>query len=140
LRFEIEKELIEGSIEVKDLPKIWNAKFEEYFGIKVPKDSQGVLQDVHWSGGSIGYFPTYALGNLYSAQIFDAAKKDILNLEKEFASGNFQHFREWLRNKVHIHGKTFSANGLMLEITGEQLNSKYFIEYLREKYSKIYNL
>ncbi|KKQ11895.1 MAG: Carboxypeptidase Taq [Candidatus Moranbacteria bacterium GW2011_GWE1_36_7] len=140
LRFEIEKDLIEGTIEAKDLPKIWNSKMKEYLGVNVPNDASGILQDVHWSGGSIGYFPTYALGNLYSAQIFDAAKKDILNLEKEFALGNFEHFREWLRNKIHIHGKTFSANGLIKEITGEELNSKYFIDYITDKYKNIYEL
>lgn len=140
LRFEIEKDLIEGTIEAKDLPKIWNSKFKEYFGINVPNDASGVLQDVHWSGGGIGYFPTYALGNLYSAQIFNAANRDILNLEKEFAKGNFQHFRNWLKNNIHIHGKTYSANGLMKEITGEELNSKYFIDYITNKYTKIYDL
>ena len=82
LRFEIEKELIEGSIEVEDLPKIWNAKMKEYLGVKVPDDVSGVLQDVHWSGGSIGYFPSYTLGNLYAAQFWSAAKKDMLNLGK----------------------------------------------------------
>ncbi|MDD5463792.1 MAG: carboxypeptidase M32 [Candidatus Moranbacteria bacterium] len=140
LRFEIEKDLIEGTIEVEDLPKIWNSKMKEYLGVDVLNDAVGILQDVHWSGGSIGYFPTYALGNLYSAQIFNAAKKDILNLEKEFSLGKFEHFREWLRNKIHIHGKTFSANGLIEEITGEQLNSKYFIDYITDKYKNIYEL
>lgn len=140
LRFEIEKDLIEGTIEVEDLPKIWNSKMKEYLGIDVPNDASGVLQDVHWSGGSIGYFPTYALGNLYSAQIFNSAKRDILNLEKEIAAGKFEHFREWLRGNIHIHGKAYSANGLMKEITGEELNSKYFIDYITNKYTNIYEL
>lgn len=140
MRFEIEKELIEGSIEVEDLPKIWNAKMKEYFGIKVPNDALGVLQDTHWSGGGIGYFPTYALGNLYAAQFYQTAKKDILNLEKKIASGEFGHLREWLREKIHIHGKMFSADGLVREVTGEPLTSQYFIDYLKEKYGEIYGI
>lgn len=140
LRFEIEKELIEGSTEVEDLPKIWNAKMKEYFGIKVPNDSVGVLQDTHWSGGGIGYFPSYTLGNLYAAQFYQTAKKDILNLEKEIAAGEFKHLREWLREKIHIHGKMFSADQLVREVTGEPLTSQYFIDYLKEKYGEIYNI
>lgn len=140
LRFEIEKELIEGSIEVEDLPKIWNAKMKEYLGINVPRDAEGVLQDVHWSGGGIGYFPTYALGNLYAAQFYNTAKKDILNLEKEIATGEFGHLREWLRKKIHIHGKMYSADELVREVTGEPLTSQYFIDYLKKKYGEIYKI
>ena len=140
LRFEIEKELIEGSIEVEDLPKIWNAKMNEYLGVKVPNDANGVLQDVHWSGGGVGYFPSYALGNLYAAQFFQAAKKDLIDLEKEIAAGEFGHLREWLRQKIHIHGKMFSADGLVREVTGEPLTSQYFIDYLKKKYGEIYDL
>ena len=140
LRFEIEKELIEGSIEVEDLPKIWNAKMKEYLGVKVPSDANGVLQDVHWSGGGIGYFPSYTLGNLYAAQFYNTAKKDIINLEKEIAAGEFGHLRQWLRKKIHIHGKMYSADGLVREVTGEPLTSQYFIDYLKEKYGEIYKI
>jgi len=140
MRFEIEKELIDGSIEAEDLPKIWNAKFQEYFGIKVPSDSLGVLQDVHWSGGLIGYFPTYALGNFYSAQFYQTAKKDIKDLEDKFSKGQFGQFREWLKANIHIHGKLYSANELVKKVTGENLNSKYFIDYIENKYSEIYNI
>lgn len=140
LRFEIEKELIEGSIAVEDLPEIWNQKFKEYFGIKVPNDAMGVLQDVHWSTGAIGYFPTYTLGNLYSAQFYETAKRDVLNFEKEIKKGQFGHILEWLRKNIHIHGKLFSAEELVEKVTGEKLTSKYFINYLEEKYSEIYKL
>ena len=140
MRFEIEKELLDGSIEAEDLPKIWNNKVNEYFGIKVPNDSLGVLQDVHWSGGLIGYFPTYALGNFYSAQFYQAAKKDIKDLEGKFSKGQFGQFREWLKENIHIHGKMYSASELVKRVTGENLNSKYFIDYIKEKYSKIYNI
>ena len=140
LRFEIEKDLIEGSIAAEDLPKIWNDKFKEYFGIKVSSDKSGVLQDVHWSGGMIGYFPTYTLGNLYAAQFYASAKRDILNLEKEIRKGQFGHILAWLRKNIHIHGKLFSADVLAEKVTGEKLASKYFIEYIEKKYSKIYNI
>ncbi|MCX6762923.1 MAG: carboxypeptidase M32 [Candidatus Moranbacteria bacterium] len=140
LRFEIEKELIEGSIEVEDLSKIWNAKVKEYLGIKVPSDASGVLQDTHWSGGGIGYFPSYTLGNLYAAQLFNTAKKDLINLEKEISIGQFGHLREWLREKIHIHGKMYSADGLVREVTGEPLTSQYFIDYLKKKYGEIYKI
>jgi len=140
LRFEIEKELIEGSIEVEDLPKIWNAKMKEYLGVKVPNDAMGVLQDTHWSGGGIGYFPSYTLGNLYAAQLYNTAKKDILNLEKEIMSGEFGHLRQWLRKKIHIHGKMYSAERLVREVTGEPLTSKYFVDYLKKKYGDIYKI
>jgi carboxypeptidase Taq len=139
MRFEIEKELLDGSIEVEDLPKIWNAKVKEYFGIKVPKDSLGVLQDVHWSAGLIGYFPTYLLGNLYSAQFYQAAKRDIEDLEEKFSKGEFDHFRQWLRKNIHMHGKLYSADELVKKVTGEKLNGKYFADYLKNKYVDIYN-
>ena len=112
----------------------------EYLGVKVPNDANGVLQDVHWSGGGVGYFPSYALGNLYAAQFFQAAKKDLIDLEKEIAAGEFGHLREWLRQKIHIHGKMFSADGLVREVTGEPLTSQYFIDYLKKKYGEIYDL
>lgn len=140
LRFEIEKELVEGSIEVDDLPKIWNDKFKEYFGLEVPDDSLGVLQDVHWSGGSIGYFPTYTLGNLYSAQFYSASKRDIPDLEEQITKGEFTDFLQWLRKNIHIHGKLYTARDLVMQVTGEPLKSQYFMDYLKKKYSEIYNL
>ncbi|MFA7319656.1 MAG: carboxypeptidase M32 [Parcubacteria group bacterium] len=140
LRFEIEKDLIEGVIAVEDLPRIWNDKFKEYFGLKVPSDALGVLQDVHWSGGMIGYFPTYTLGNLYASQFYATAEKEIINLEKEIKKGHFEHLLNWLRKNIHIHGKMFSAEKLVEKVTGEKLSSQYFIDYLRNKYSKIYEL
>lgn len=140
LRFEIEKALIEGTIEAEDLPKIWNERVKELLGLDVPNDALGVLQDVHWSGGSIGYFPTYTLGNLYSAQFYKTAKRDILNLEDEIAKGELGHLRKWLRDKIHIHGKFYSADKLVLNVTGEKLTSRYFTEYLTKKYEEIYKL
>lgn len=138
IRFEIEKELIEGTLEVKDVPQVWNRKYKEYLGIEVPNDAQGVLQDVHWSHGSFGYFPTYTLGNLYAAQLFTQAKKEIPDLETKFARGEFAPLLVWLREKIHIHGKRFTAGALIEEITGKPLSSTYFTAYLEEKYTEIY--
>ena len=138
LRYEIEKALIEGKLAVQDLPKVWNEKMKDYLGITPACDADGVLQDVHWSGGGIGYFATYTLGNLYSAQIFNTAKKEIPNLEEEIEKGNIKVLREWLREKIHKHGKMFTTEEIIKQVTGETLNPKYFIEYIRNKFSKIY--
>ena len=140
IRFEIEKALIEGLIEVKDLPSYWNLKYKEYLGIEVPDDSSGVLQDIHWSHGSFGYFPTYSLGSFYAAQFWVQAKKEIEELENEIEKGNMKPLLDWLREKVHRHGKFYSAEELCIEITGEKLNFKYFMDYASIKYSKLYDL
>lgn len=140
IRFEIEKEMIEGSLDLRQLPKIWRSKMKDYLGIDVPSDSMGVLQDVHWSCGYIGYFPTYSFGNLYAAQFHAAMAKDIANLPDMIAAGELQVAREWLRKHVHVHGKTFGARDLVRRVTSEELNSRYFNEYIQEKYSKIYRL
>lgn len=140
LRFEIEKALIEGEIMVEDLPRVWNAKMKELLGLDVPDDSLGVLQDVHWSGGAIGYFPTYSLGNLYSAQFFAAAQRAIPGLEKSMAQGDFSGLLRWLHENIHEHGKMYSARDLVVRATGEALNSRYFTEYLSRKFGEIYEL
>lgn len=140
IRFEIEKALIEGSIEVKDLPATWNKKYKEYLGIDVPSDSKGVLQDIHWSHGSFGYFPTYSLGSFYAAQFFAKAKQEIAGLEQEIEKGNLAPLLKWLREKVHKYGKYYSAEDLCINITGEKLNFKYFMDYAVHKYTGIYGL
>lgn len=140
LRFEIERAMIEGEIDVEDLPRIWNGKMKESLGLDVPDDSLGVLQDVHWSFGGIGYFPTYSLGNLYSAQFFAAARRALPSLDDEMARGDFGSLLKWLRQNIHVHGKFYSAQELAKHATGEKLNSKYFSEYITKKYSEIYEL
>ncbi len=140
LRFEIERALIEGHIAVEDLPRIWNSKMKELLTVDVPDDSLGVLQDVHWSGGMIGYFPTYSLGNLYSAQFFAAARRDIPALDDEMARGHFASLLKWLRENIHVHGKRYSAQELAKKATGEKLNSKYFTDYISKKYGEIYEI
>ena len=140
IRFEIEKALIEGTIEVKDLPSYWNKKYKEYLGLDVPNDTKGVLQDIHWSHGSFGYFPTYSLGSFYAAQFFKQATKELPGLENEIEKGNMKPLLEWLREKVHKHGKYYSAEELCINITGEKLNFKYFMDYAVDKYSHLYAL
>ena len=138
IRFEIEKSLIEGTIEVRDLPSVWNAKYKEYMGVHVPSDAQGVLQDIHWSHGSFGYFPTYSLGSFYAAQFFAQAKKDIPELSTKIENGELNPLLDWLRNKIHQHGKTYTSDELCKMVTGETLNSDYFLKYAEEKYRNLY--
>ena len=140
IRYEIEKALIEKSIKVADLPEVWNAKYKEYLGVEVPNDKKGVLQDIHWSHGSIGYFPTYSLGSFYAAQFFAQAKKEIPGLTEQIEQGNNMNLLKWLRDKIHQHGRFYDANVLCEKVTGEKLNFKYFMEYVNEKYGAIYDL
>ncbi|OGY81630.1 MAG: hypothetical protein A3F54_01020 [Candidatus Kerfeldbacteria bacterium RIFCSPHIGHO2_12_FULL_48_17] len=140
LRFEIERDLIEGTIAVRDLPEIWNAKTKEYLGLTPKNDAEGVLQDIHWSQGGFGYFPSYILGNLYAAQLYARASQEMQNLETEIALGHFEHLLNWLRKKVHRHGKKYDPQELMMQATGEGLRSSYFIRYIEKKYADIYQL
>ncbi len=140
IRYEIEKDLITGKIDVKDLPEIWNTKYEEYLGIRPAKDSEGVLQDVHWSDGSFGYFPSYALGNIYGLQFLNVMIEDIPKVYSEIEKGELTEIKAWLKANIHRYGQVYKPMDLLKKVTGEELNSKYFIEYLREKYSNIYNL
>ncbi|MGE4378718.1 MAG: carboxypeptidase M32 [Candidatus Izemoplasmatales bacterium] len=137
LRYDIERMMISGEITVDELPKVWNDKMEEYLGIRPSNDSDGVLQDVHWSGGMIGYFPTYALGTAYSSQIYNTMKKelDIANLIKE---NKISKINEWLKEKLHKYGSSKTPKELLLMITNEEFNPQYYIDYLKEKYSELY--
>lgn len=140
IRYELEKGLIGGEIEVKDLPKVWNEKMEEYLGVTPPTDTLGVLQDVHWSHGGFGYFPSYSLGNLYAAQILNTILKQNPNFFEEIEAGNFSSIREWLRENIHQYGKLYTPDELIQKVTGEALNADYLVSYLEEKYSNIYNI
>ena len=140
IRYEIEKGLIEGSIKVKDLPSIWNEKYYSYLGVKVPNDSNGILQDIHWSHGSFGYFPTYTIGSFYAAQFFNKASIDINEIDKKILNGDTTELLKWLRDNIHQHGEKYDAKDLCKRITGEELNFKYFMDYVTKKYSAIYNL
>ena len=140
IRYEIEKQLINGDIEVEDLPRVWNEKYKEYLGIEPGNDSQGVLQDIHWSDGSFGYFPSYALGNLYGAQFLNKMKQDIPNLYQDLEKGNLISIFQWLKENIHKHGAVYEPGELIKKVTGEELTAKYFIDYLNTKFSSIYNL
>ncbi|MDT8719053.1 carboxypeptidase M32 [Clostridium sp. 19966] len=139
IRYEIEKDLINGRVKVQDLPKVWNAKYKEYLGVEPSNDAEGVLQDVHWSDGSFGYFPSYALGNLYGAQFLNKLTKDIPNIFKDIEAGNLSTLHTWLKDNIHCYGAVYEPQELIKKVTGEELKAKYFIDYLKEKYGKIYN-
>jgi carboxypeptidase Taq len=140
LRFDMENLIINGDVDVNDIPKLWNEKMQEYFGITPQDDSEGVMQDVHWSFGGFGYFPSYAMGNLYGAQIMEQAEKDIPDLWEKVKKGEFLVLKEWLNKKVHQHGRYYDPEDLIKVITGESLSPDPFMNYLEAKYSEIYNL
>lgn len=140
LRLELEIALAEGSLEVKDLPEAWNARMQEYLGIVPPDDRLGVLQDVHWSAGLIGYFPTYALGNLVSAQLWEVIHRDLPDLESRIARGEFADLLAWLREKIHQHGAKFEPQDLIQRVTGSPITPEPYLRYLTAKYGEIYGL
>jgi carboxypeptidase Taq len=140
IRYEIEKELINGRITVAELKDLWNKKYKEYLGVEPKTDSEGILQDMHWSDGSFGYFPSYALGNLYGAQMFYKLLEEKPNVMEAVKEGNFIEITNWLKEKVHIHGSLYTPGEIIKNITGEELNPKYFIDYLKNKYYKIYDV
>jgi carboxypeptidase Taq len=141
LRFELELALLSGDLTVSDLPTAWNERFEALFGLTVPTDSLGCLQDIHWSFGGIGYFPTYTLGNLYAAQLMDAARRDLgIALEDEFRCGEFGRLKGWLTERIHKHGQRFRAGRLCQSATGAPLSPKPFLSYLNEKFGSLYGV
>lgn len=140
IRYEIEKDLMSGKIKVKDIPNVWNKKYKDYLGIEPPNNKLGVLQDIHWFSGYWGYFPIYILGNLYAAQIYNKLQSDIPDYKELVRTGRWEDILEWFKEKIFIHGSTYNSQELIYLITDEKLNSDYFIKYLREKYTDIYNL
>ncbi|MFA9560536.1 carboxypeptidase M32 [Evansella sp. AB-rgal1] len=140
LRYELEKALINGDLEVKDLPTAWNDKMEQFFGIRPAHDGEGVLQDVHWSGGSFGYFPSYALGYVYAAQLKNAMDKEIPNYDDLLREGNLSPIKDWLTEHVHQYGKSKLPLEIIKEVTGEGVNPDYLIKYLEEKYRNVYQI
>ena len=140
IRFEIEADLIEGDIAVADLPEAWNAKYEEILGLTPPDDRRGVLQDIHWSDGYFGYFPTYTLGNLISLQLWQKLSEDLPDLEVQISRGEFGELVGWLNEKIHRHGGKYEPMDLLNRVTGEDLSAKPYLDYLTDKYSEIYGL
>jgi carboxypeptidase Taq len=140
LRLELEIALMEGSLEVEELPEAWNARMQDYLGITPPDDKHGVLQDVHWSSGYIGYFPTYALGNLIASQLWDCLEKDIPDLRDQIREGQFGDLLDWLRQNIHQHGKKFGPQELVERVTGSKIEPSSYLRYLWEKYGEIYGI
>lgn len=140
LRLELEIGMVDGTMKVKDLPEIWNTKMKEYLGITPANDAQGVLQDIHWSGGSIGYFSTYALGNLVSAQLWEKINKDIKDLDEQIRKGKFDELLGWLHEKIHVYGHKYDPQDLVQKVTGSKIDSAAYVRYLTRKYSDIYGL
>jgi carboxypeptidase Taq len=140
LRLEIEIALMEGKVEVKDLPEIWNAKMEDYLGIVPPTDSEGVLQDIHWSFGGIGYFSTYALGNLISAQLWEKMLAEMPNMPDQIRKGEYAELLEWLVTNIHRHGRKYEPQELVQRVTGSKIDADPYMRYLKTKYGEIYGL
>ncbi len=135
LRFELEQEIVEGRVALRELPQRWNEKMWDYLGVEVPDDGHGVLQDVHWSGGSIGYFPTYLIGTVASVQIWEAARRDLPQLDEQIGRGEFAPLREWLGEHVHALGRKFSPQETLRRATGSTLAAGPYLDYLRRTYA-----
>ena len=140
LRFELERAMIAGSVALEDLPEAWNARMREYLGVAVPSDAEGVLQDVHWSGGDIGYFATYALGNLIGAQLWERARRDLPDLDAQLAAGDGSALRSWLGSHVHRFGRTYPPRELVARVVGGPIAVQPFLDYLNAKLRPIYGL
>jgi carboxypeptidase Taq len=139
IRYELEKNLIAGDLSVADIPAWWNENYAKWLSVEVPDDKRGCLQDVHWSHGSFGYFPTYSLGSFYAAQLFSAAEDQVPTLHNEVGAGNTGPLLEWLHDRVHHHGRRYTSEELSFKATGKTLDINYFLSYLLDKYRNIYN-
>jgi len=140
IRYEIEKMIFNEGLQAKDLPKVWNEKYEQYLGVTPPNNAEGVLQDVHWSGGAFGYFPSYSLGNMYAAQFMNTLEQDMPDVWAKVEAGNLHPIRDWLAERIYQFGKMKSPSELVQDITNEALNPQYLVEYLKKKYKDIYRL
>lgn len=141
LRYNIERDVIAGNLDVNDIPARWNNDMKNFLDIDVPDDTRGCLQDIHWSFLAIGYFPTYLLGAMMAAQLAHYCKQDLPDMESMVENGEFTEIRKWLTSKVHVHGKRYkSLDELLMAEVGEPLNSRYFIDNLTEKYSELYTV
>ena len=140
LRYEIEKKIFNEDLAVEDLPKLWNSMFEEWFGLEVPNDTKGCLQDIHWSMGAFGYFPTYTLGNLYASQLLQAMSNDLGDIDTIIESGDWSSLLDWLRPRIHLEGSKWTPSELIENATGMPPSPEPFLNYVEEKYSNLYNL
>lgn len=140
IRYEIEKQIFQGTVKAKDLKDLWNKKYKEYLGVTPKHDTEGILQDVHWVEGMFGYFPTYALGTLYSAMLYEKMQEEIPTLHKELRKGNVELVRSWLKEKVHKYGREMTAEEIIFKATGKHLTARPFLDYLKKKYYALYEL
>lgn len=140
IRFELECAILTGELKVKDLPEAWKAKYKEYLGVTPPNDSEGCLQDVHWSGGMIGYFPTYSMGNLLSYQIWDRLSQDIPDTECQMASGDFSHILKWLQEHIYSQGSLYTPRELVKRVTGKPMGADDYVKGITAKYEALYGL
>jgi carboxypeptidase Taq len=129
---------MKDKIEVAELPIVWNQKYKDYFDVEITDDSEGVLQDIHWADGSIGYFPSYTLGNIYSGQILSHMYRVIPDWKNQIATGKFGKIKKWLTDEIYSYGNLYDPNDLMMKITDEEINIDYYLEYLNTKYSELY--
>ena len=139
IRYEIEKAIMTGEVSVEELPALWNKKYKEYLGLDVPNDELGVLQDVHWSFGLFGYFPTYSIGSAYASQFAFYLKEEI-NFDEDLRDGNYKNVNEWLHKHIHQYGSLKTPEEIIVAATGKRFDSKYYVEYLTNKYKSLYNL
>ncbi len=140
LRFELERAMVRGDLSARDVPGAWDEKTRRYLGLSPPDDARGCLQDIHWSGGAVGYFPTYTLGNLYAAQFYEAARADLGGLDDSISSGDFSPLLGWLRENIHRHGKRYLPRRLVREVTGEELSAEPLLRHLRAKAAGLYGV
>jgi carboxypeptidase Taq len=140
LRFEIERDLIRGDLDVAEVPQVWNDKMAQYLGVRPETDAEGCLQDIHWTHGSFGYFPTYSLGSVLAAQLYAAAEDDLDGLTADVRAGEFDRLHDWLSEQVHAHGCRYTTDDLLEEATGEPFTAEYFLEYATEKFGDLYDL
>jgi carboxypeptidase Taq len=138
IRFNIERDLFAGKVSVKELPEIWNQNYKDYLGIKIENDSEGVMQDTHWASGYYGYFPSYALGNIYSGQLLETMTKTMPDWKAQLKKGDFKNIKQWLTKNVHSQGNLYDPPVLLNKITGKELTVKPYMAYLNEKYSNLY--
>jgi carboxypeptidase Taq len=140
IRYELEKRLMEGSLATADIPAFWNEQYKKLLNVEVPDDKRGCIQDVHWSHGSFGYFPTYSLGSFYGAQFYGTAKTALPGLEEDLSTGKTANLLGWLRKEVHAKGRLYQSEELCQQVSGRGLDVSFFLQYLLHKYTKIYNL
>ena len=138
IRFEIERDLFAGKISIQELPDVWNQKYVDYLDVKVENDSEGVMQDTHWASGLYGYFPSYALGNIYDGQIIEAITQKLPNWRRQLSKGKLNSINNWLKTNIHNQGNLYDPEDLIKKATGTEIKTESYLNYLNEKYGRLY--